>query len=42
MADNTNLRRRGNFPSTRWSLIVAARSAQGEPRRRAFDILIAT
>jgi RNA polymerase sigma factor (sigma-70 family) len=41
MADDTNLRGRGNFPSTRWSLIVAARSAQVEQRRRAFDILIA-
>jgi RNA polymerase sigma factor (sigma-70 family) len=41
MADDTNLRGRGTFPSTRWSLIVAARSAQREERRRAFDILIA-
>jgi RNA polymerase sigma factor (sigma-70 family) len=31
----------GNFPVTRWSLVVAARSAQPEERRRALDILIA-
>jgi RNA polymerase sigma factor (sigma-70 family) len=40
MPKDTNLGR-GNFPPTRWSLIVAARSAQPEERRRALDILIA-
>jgi DNA-directed RNA polymerase specialized sigma24 family protein len=30
----------GNFPATRWSLVVAARSAQPDERRRALDILI--
>jgi RNA polymerase sigma factor (sigma-70 family) len=29
------------FPSTRWSVIVAARSAQPEERQRALDVLIA-
>jgi RNA polymerase sigma factor (sigma-70 family) len=39
MRDDANLLRQGNFPSTRWSLIVAARSAEPEDRRRALDIL---
>jgi len=39
MRDDANLLRQGNFPSTRWSLIVAARSVEPEDRRRALDIL---
>jgi hypothetical protein len=31
----------GQFPATRWSLIVAARSAAPEERRRALEVLIA-
>ncbi len=34
-------RGQGSFPATRWSLIVAARSAQPEERRRALEVLIA-
>jgi RNA polymerase sigma factor (sigma-70 family) len=41
MPDDSNLRGKGAFPSTRWSLIVAARSAQAEERQRALEILIA-
>jgi len=41
MWDDDNLRGQGNFPATRWSLIVAARSAQPEARQRAFEILVA-
>jgi RNA polymerase sigma factor (sigma-70 family) len=41
MADETNLRGPASFPTTRWSLIVAARSAKHDERRRAFEILIA-
>ena len=33
--------RSGAFPSTRWSLIVAARSPESEQRQRALDLLIA-
>jgi len=42
MRDDTNLGGKGNFPLTRWSLVVAARSAEPEERRRALDVLIAT
>lgn len=41
MRDNGNLRGQGTFPATRWSLIVAARSAEPEKRQRALEILIA-
>lgn len=41
MQDNANLGANGNFPSTRWSLIVAARSNQAEERERARNTLIA-
>jgi RNA polymerase sigma factor (sigma-70 family) len=41
MRGDANLLRQGNFPPTRWSLIVAARSAAPEERQRALDILIA-
>ena len=40
-ADDGNLRGQGNFPATRWSLIVAARSAEPEERQRALEILVA-
>ncbi|HEV3307019.1 MAG TPA: sigma-70 family RNA polymerase sigma factor [Candidatus Sulfotelmatobacter sp.] len=41
MQDNANLGGNGNFPATRWSLIVAARSGQAEERERALNTLIA-
>jgi RNA polymerase sigma factor (sigma-70 family) len=41
MQQNSDLRGQGEFPSTRWSLVVAARSAQPEERQRALGILIA-
>ena len=41
MRDDSNLRGDGNFPATRWSLIVAARSAEPGERRRALEILVA-
>lgn len=41
MADDGNLRGPGNFPATRWSLIVAARSVQPAERQRALEILTA-
>ena len=41
MRDDGNLRGQGTFPATRWSLIVAARSAEPEERQRALEILIA-
>src|SRR6266852_2455380 len=41
MGDDTNLGGRGNFPPTRWSVIVATRSAEPEERRRALEVLIA-
>lgn len=41
MRNDANLRGQGDFPATRWSLVVAARSAEPEERRRALDILIA-
>ena len=42
MQDNGNPAGRGGFPPTRWSVIVAARSAKPEERRRALEVLIAT
>jgi hypothetical protein len=42
MRDDGNLRDQGSFPVTRWSLIVAARSAEPEERQRALEILTAT
>ncbi len=41
MRDDTNLGGKGKFPSTRWSLVVAARSTEPEVQRRALDVLIA-
>ena len=41
MRDDTNLRGQGNFPATRWSLIMATRSAQPEERQRALEVLTA-
>jgi RNA polymerase sigma factor (sigma-70 family) len=41
MRDDGNLRGQGTFPATRWSLIVAARSAEPEERQRALEVLIA-
>jgi RNA polymerase sigma factor (sigma-70 family) len=41
MLDDGNLRGQGQFPATRWSVIVAARSAQPEQRERALEILVA-
>jgi RNA polymerase sigma factor (sigma-70 family) len=41
MRDDSNLRGPGNFPATRWSLIVAARSLRSEERQRALEILVA-
>src|SRR6202049_3057706 len=41
MRDDGNLPGQGQFPATRWSLIVAARSAVPEERQRALEILIA-
>jgi RNA polymerase sigma factor (sigma-70 family) len=41
MGDDTNLAGQGKFPPTRWSVIVAARSAEPEERRRALEVLIA-
>ena len=42
MPDDTQIGgRNGKFPATRWSLIVASRSAQAEERQRALDTLIA-
>jgi len=41
MADETENRGpRGQFPATRWSAIEAARSADPEERRRAFDRIV--
>src|SRR5882724_743839 len=40
MGDDTNLAGQGKFPPTRWSVIVAARSAEPEERRRALEVLI--
>ncbi|MGA9797417.1 MAG: sigma-70 family RNA polymerase sigma factor [Terriglobales bacterium] len=41
MRDDGNLRGEGSFPVTRWSLIVAARSAEPEERQRALELLTA-
>lgn len=41
MRDDGNLRGQGNFPATRWSVILAARSAEPEERQRALEVLIA-
>jgi RNA polymerase sigma factor (sigma-70 family) len=41
MQQNSDLRGPGRFPSTRWSLIVAARSPEPEERQRALGILTA-
>jgi RNA polymerase sigma factor (sigma-70 family) len=41
MRDDGNLRGQGTFPATRWSLVVAARSAEPEERQRALEILVA-
>jgi RNA polymerase sigma factor (sigma-70 family) len=41
MRDDGNLRDQGRFPATRWSLIVAARSAVPEERQRALEVLTA-
>jgi RNA polymerase sigma factor (sigma-70 family) len=41
MQDDGNVRGPGNFPATRWSVLVAARSAQPEERQRALEVLIA-
>jgi RNA polymerase sigma factor (sigma-70 family) len=41
VADNATLSgRSGNFPATRWSAIVAARSADPAERARALDVLL--
>jgi RNA polymerase sigma factor (sigma-70 family) len=42
MIDDTHIGGAGSaFPSTRWSLIIAARSPEAEERQRALDLLIA-
>jgi RNA polymerase sigma factor (sigma-70 family) len=41
MWDDTNLGGNGSFPTTRWSVIIAARSAEPEVRRQALEVLIA-
>ena len=41
MQDDAIQTGRGDFPATRWSVIVAARSAQPDERRRALGVLIA-
>jgi RNA polymerase sigma factor (sigma-70 family) len=41
MRDDGNLRGQGQFPATRWSLIVAVRSVVPEERQRALEILTA-
>ena len=41
MRDDGNLRGQGQFPATRWSLIVAARSSVPKERQRALEILTA-
>jgi RNA polymerase sigma factor (sigma-70 family) len=42
MRDDGNPRGQGQFPATRWSLIVAARSVVPKERQRALEILTAT
>ena len=41
MRDNGDLRGQGQFPATRWSLIVASQSAVPEERQRALEVLTA-
>ena len=41
MRDDGNLRGQGQFPATRWSLVVAARSGGPKDRQRALEILTA-
>jgi RNA polymerase sigma factor (sigma-70 family) len=41
MRDEANTCSNGNFPPTRWSLILAARSSQAEERQRALNTLLA-
>ena len=41
MRDDENLRGQDSFPLTRWSLILAARSAEPAARQRALAILTA-
>jgi RNA polymerase sigma factor (sigma-70 family) len=41
MQDDTEIGGQGKFPTTRWSVIVAARSSEPEERRRALEVLIA-
>jgi RNA polymerase sigma factor (sigma-70 family) len=41
MRDNTKIGALDSFPATRWSVIIAARSAEPAERRRALDVLIA-
>lgn len=41
MQDDANHAGRGDFPATRWSVILAARSEQPDERRRALGVLIA-
>jgi len=41
MRDDGNLCGQGQFPATRWSLIVAARSGVPEERQRALEVLTA-
>lgn len=41
MRDDTDSGGKGNFPRTRWSLIVAARSADVHVRQQALEVLIA-
>lgn len=41
MRDDGNLRGQGQFPATRWSLIVAARSTAPKERQRALEVLTA-
>jgi len=40
-AENSSGEIRGGFPQTRWSAILAARSADAEERTRALDVLLA-
>ena len=41
MRDDTSLLRQGSFPLTRWSIILAARSAEPQERQRALEVLTA-
>jgi RNA polymerase sigma factor (sigma-70 family) len=40
MARDSNIAGTGQFPATRWSMLEAARSEDGDSRRRALDTLI--